>query len=107
MTVNLPFEYQEFLAEHGAIATFTAGDDFPAYVKLWPKEEILRHNTEIKMPEYAPGFLAFAGNGGGEVLAFDSAGAVYMLHLCDMDPECAIKVPGSFSELASRFDLSA
>ncbi len=107
MTPNLPIEYQEYLVEHGAIATFTTGDDMPAYVKLWPKEEISWRNSEIKMTEYAPDFLAFAGNGGGEVLAFDRTGAIYMLHLCDMDPECAIKVARTFSELAGRFDLSA
>lgn len=33
----------------------------------------------MEMALYAPGFVAFAGNGSGEVLAFDTLGAVYML----------------------------
>jgi len=57
------------------------------------------------METYAPGFLAFAGNGGGEVLAFDAAGAVYMLPLVGLGPDEAIRVASSFAEFAGTFEL--
>jgi len=66
-----------------------------------------RNNDDIEIREYAPGFLAFAGNGAGEVLAFDASGTVYMLPLIGMEPDQAIKVASTFSELAVRFELSA
>lgn len=107
MTPDLPIDYERFLALHGPFEGFVRGDDGPGYVALWTLEEIPGNNTDIEICEYAPGFLAFAGNGGGEVLAFDAAGAVYMLPLIGMEPGHAIKVASTFSELAGNFELSA
>jgi hypothetical protein len=59
------------------------------------------------MGVHAPGFLAFAGNGGGEVLAFDAIGAVYMIPLIGMEAEQAIKIADSFAEFAETFELDA
>ena len=59
------------------------------------------------MAVYAPGFLAFAGNGGGEVLAFDALGAVYMIPLIGMEAEQAVKIANSFTEFAQTFELHA
>ncbi len=107
MEVNVPVEYSIFLAQHGAFEGFVAGDDMPGYVELWSLEAIEGNNREIEIAEYAPGFLAFAGDGGGEVLAFDSVGAVYMLPLIGMAPESAVKVADCFTDLAARFELAA
>lgn len=59
------------------------------------------------MDVYAPGFRAFAGNGSGQVLAFDAASAVYMIPLIGMKAEQAIKVADSFAEFAETFELDA
>lgn len=107
MTLKLPAEYAEFLAQHGPFEAFTSGEEMPGYVALWSLEEIPGNNTDIEIREYAPGFLAFSGNGGGEVLAFDSVGGVFMLPLIGMEPSVAIKIADNFSELAGRFELSA
>ena len=55
----------------------------------------------------APGFLAFAGNGGGEVLVFDATGAVYTLPLIGMEPQYAIKIADSLAEFADTFELDS
>jgi hypothetical protein len=107
MTLPIPVEYEQFLLTHGAFEGFTSGEEMPGYVALWSLEEIPGNNTDIEIQRYAPGYLAFAGDGGGEVLAFDASGAVYMLPLIGMEPRCALKVAKSFSELAARFELAA
>jgi hypothetical protein len=101
---TIPAEYEPFLATHGAFEGFTSGDGQPGYVALWCLEEIPGNNSDIEIQEYAPGFLAFVRNSGGEVLAFDAAGAVFALPLVGMEPSCAIKVVDSFRELAARFE---
>lgn len=83
---------------------FTRNDN-PGYVELWAIEDIPQENTAIKMDLYAPGFVAFAGNGGGEVLAFDAFGAVYMIPLIGMEAEQAVKIADSFAEFAETFEL--
>lgn len=106
MTVALPDDLKHFIAEHGLFEGFTRNDS-PGYVELWDVEDIPRENTAIEMAVYAPGFLAFAGNSSGEVLAFDANGAVYMLPLIGMEAEQAIKIADSFAEFAGTFELDA
>ena len=101
----LPAEYTQYVAAHGAFEGFTSGD--PGYVALWRMDEIQSNNADIAIEEYAPGFVAFAGNGGGEVLAFDALGVVYRLPMIGMAPEHAIQLANSFHELAARFELQA
>jgi len=106
LTITPPDELKHFIAERGLFEGFTRSES-PGYVELWSIEDIPQLNAEIEMEVYAPGFLAFAGHGGGEVLAFNAAGAVYMLPLVGMEPEQAIKVADSFTEFAETFELDA
>lgn len=106
MTINLPDDLKHFITEHGLFEGFTRNDS-PNYVELWAVEDIPQENKAIEMNVYAPGFLAFAGNGGGEVFAFDAVGAVYMIPLIGMEAEQAIKIADSFAEFAETFDLDA
>lgn len=106
MTISLPDDLKRFIAERGLFQGFTRNDS-PGYVELWSIEGIPEQNATIEIDVYAPGFLAFAGNGGDEVLAFDAAGAVYMLPLIGMEPKYAIKVADSFAEFAETFELGA
>ena len=48
---------------------------------------------------FAPGFLGFGSNGGGELLAFDAAGRIVMLPMVGMSAHDAKLVAGSWSEL--------
>lgn len=104
MTLTVPDDLKHFIAERGLFEGLTRNDS-PGYVELWSIEDIPQQNAAIQVDVYAPGFLAFAGNGGGEVLAFDAGGAVYMLPLIGMEPEHAIKVADSFAQFAETFEL--
>lgn len=100
--LSVPKEYQQHIDKHGTFEGFTSGE--PGYIELWSLEDLSSNNADIQIQVYAPGYLAFAGNGGGEVLAFNATGAVFMLPLIGMEPSCAILVAGSFAELAARFE---
>lgn len=106
MHPSIPAEYEKFLAEHGGFEGFTTGDGQPGYVVLWSLAEIPGNNSDIAIEEYAPGFVAFGGDGGGEVLAFDSLGAVFLLPLVGMEPQYATRVAESFAELEARFETA-
>lgn len=106
MTITIPDDLKHFIAEYGLFEGFTRNDS-PGYVELWAIEDIPQQNAAIEMDACASGFLAFAGNGGGEVLAFDAAGAVHMIPLIGMEPEQAIKIADSFAEFAETFELNA
>ncbi|WP_322052077.1 SMI1/KNR4 family protein [Paraburkholderia bannensis] len=104
MSPPVPTQYIDYLSEHGVFEGFTRDGDEPGYVVLWPVDEIFQNNADVEIGTYAPGFVAFAGNGGGELLAFDLAGAVFMLPLIGMASDTAIRIADSFQELAARFD---
>jgi hypothetical protein len=104
MSIPLPVELKNFIAERGLFEGFTRNDS-PGYVVLWAVDGIPKSNADIEIETYAPGFLAFAGNGGGEILAFDAAGAVYMLPLVGMASDEAIMIASSFSDFSETFEM--
>jgi hypothetical protein len=104
MLPSVPRQYSDYLAAHGVFEGLTADGTRPGYVALWPLDEIQRNNVDVEIEVYAPGFLAFGGDGGGELLAFDHAGAVFMLPMIGMAPDCATRIADSFSDLATRFE---
>ncbi|WP_374583781.1 SMI1/KNR4 family protein [Pseudoduganella sp.] len=103
MEVTIPSEYVQYVRENGCFGGFTTDDAEPGYVELWELEAIPENNHDIDISKYAAGFIAFAANGGGEVLAFDFTGAVCMLALIGVDVDCAIFVANDFQSLAKRF----
>jgi hypothetical protein len=106
MSVSIPAEYKDFLSTHGPFEGFIKGHEPPGYVALWTLEDLPANNAEIHVHEMAPGYLAFGGDGGGEVLAFDSSGAVFLLPMIGMESRYARKVSSSFAELAARFEYA-
>lgn len=103
MGIAIPSDYIKYTQERGCFEGFTIDEAEPGYVELWSLEAIPGNNRDIEIEKYAAGFVAFAGNGGGEVLAFDAAGVVYMLPLIGMDADCAIRVADDFRSLEKRF----
>jgi hypothetical protein len=63
MEIRIPPEYLEFITLHGAIESFTGGEH--GYIELWSLQDIVGNNEAIQIKQLAPGYLAFAGNGGG------------------------------------------
>lgn len=107
MLPSLPSGYSEYVKATGPSECFTHDDVEPGYVVLWALDEISKNNSEVEIETYAPGFIAFGGNGGGELLVFDTTGAVFMLPMIGMEPDCAIRVAETFEELVGRFEVSS
>ncbi|MCC7421083.1 MAG: hypothetical protein IT428_12445 [Planctomycetaceae bacterium] len=70
----------------------------PGWFQLWPLENIEQWNAEYEVPRYAPGFTGFGSSGGGEMLAFDSKGFIYMIPFIGMDSCDAIKIADSWQQ---------
>ena len=72
----------------------------PEWYVLWRPEELEEFNRDYQLAEYAPGFLTFGGNGGGELLAFDMRRSGNWPVVCfdPIDPE------GSIEQIAPSFE---
>lgn len=105
MLPSIPRDYIEYIKSTGPFECLTHDDAEPGYVVLWPLEEIAKNNSEVEIEMYAPDFVAFGGNGGGELLVFDGTGAVFMLPMIGMGPDDAIRIAENFQELVSRLEM--
>lgn len=70
----------------------------PEWYVLWQPKELEELNRDYQLSEYAPGFIAFGGNGGGELLVVNDFGEVFYLPAIGMAPDEAIKIASSLSE---------
>ena len=64
----------------------------PYLCEFWPVDELETYNTDYEVPKYAPGFLGFGTNGGGEMFALSPKGAVVYLPFIGMEPSVAIEL---------------
>ncbi len=96
--MNLPTEYLAYMESPDCIVEGEREGRMSGYFILWPPDEVKRNNQEYEVPACAPGFLSFGSNGGGELLAFDAAGAVYLLPTVGMSADDAIKISDSWPE---------
>jgi hypothetical protein len=99
---SVPNEYQQYIEQQGIFEGFTSGE--PSYIELWLLADLPINNADIQIQDLAPDFVAFAGNGGGEILAFNATGQIFMLPLIGMEARYATLVAGSFAELVARFE---
>lgn len=97
----LPKQYLEYVRNDGA-AEFETDFDFGGYIILEPIERIEEFNKEIEIDKYAPGFLAFASDGGGEVFVFDEEGKIYLMPLIGMTPRDASLIADSWADYATK-----
>ena len=70
----------------------------PEWYVLWRPEELEEFNRDYQLAEYAPGFLTFGGNGGGELLVINESGEVFYMPSIGMAPDTAVKVADSLQE---------
>lgn len=98
--LQLPKDYLSYVEAGGSDSCFTEGD--PGYFQLWAVEEREALNRDYKVDEFAPGFIGFGSDGGGELLAFDSSGAVFMIPFIGDGVEDAKKIANAWSEIVSR-----
>ena len=106
---QLPEEYLEFLMYSNGGEGELAIE--PGWFQVWPAEEVLHHNHDYHMTEFAPGFFAFGSNGGGEMLAFDTRQVptwkVVMLPFIGMDESEAVVIAEDFTSFARAMGREA
>ncbi len=100
--VQLPSDYLTYLRGDPPLFGDVACDDFDRYFELWPEGDLDQFNNEYEVPVLAPGFLAFATNGGGELYVFDQSGRVSELPCIGMEPQYASEIAASWSEFEAR-----
>ncbi len=100
MVTRLPANYEAYVSSGALTEGSVEGE--PGYFVLWPLDEIAQNNADVDIQKYAPGFVAFGGNGGGELLAFDRTGAVVMLPMIGLDVQHAIKIAESWEAFEKR-----
>lgn len=66
--------------------------------EFWALEDLDTFNRECEVPKYAPGYLGFATNGGGEMFAFGPSGEIVCLPFIGMGPTSAKSIAWSFHE---------
>jgi hypothetical protein len=71
---------------------------------LWPLDQIDQLNRDYHVAEFAPGFLGFGSNGGGELLAFDASGRVFMIPFVGMSVEDARPVAKSWNQFVEKME---
>lgn len=105
MLPSIPNDYVDYIQDTGPFECCTYEDTEPGCVVLWSFGDIAKINSQIDIETCAPGFIAFGGDGGGELLAFDGAGAVFMLPMIGLEADCAMRIAENFQELLSRLDF--
>lgn len=70
----------------------------PEWFILWRAEELEEINRDYELQEYAPDFISFGGNGGGELLVVNGQGEVFYIPAIGMNIETAIKIASSLQE---------
>jgi len=104
--MKLPEEYIEYLQVGNPTFGFT-DLELGGYFDLEPLDTLEKMNKDVEIGKYAPGFFAFASDGGGELLAFDNDGKVYSVPLIGMDSKAAVLVANSWSEYVSHIQDDA
>ena len=103
----LPNTYLSLLrSANGGEADIAAGTRCDAsYLVLWASSEVVPFNSDYELHEYAPAFLAFGSNGGGELFAFDtriSGDSVFMLPMIGMSNNDGVLFADSMDAFARR-----
>ena len=70
----------------------------PWRCEFWPLDEVLKHNRDYMVPEFAPGYLGFATSGGGEMYTFSPSGRIVCLAFVGMSPKEDLPVAETWQE---------
>ena len=98
----IPPDYISYLAGDGPKEGALTVE--PGWFQLWPSSEIEQRNRDYEVEEFAPEFLGFGSSGGGEMLAFDEHGAVFMIPFIGMASHEAVRVADSWSQFLERIE---
>ena len=98
--IKLPEEYVRYCVGFGPKEGGISVQ--PLWFQLWPLTEVEQLNRDYQIAEFAPGYLGFGSNGGGELLAFDADGRVFMMPFVGMGNEHAWLVAESWSGFVEK-----
>lgn len=100
--LNLPQEYLNFLINRNDyLIDVGAGLDWGAGLfEIYPAEDVIQRNKDLKVEEFLPGFFVFGGDRANELLAFDTrepkSWKIYMVPMIVMREEDAVVIANSF-----------
>lgn len=100
--MTLPDDYVRYCASEGPNEGGLSVE--PGWFQLWSPAEVEQLNRDYHVQEFVPEFVGFGSNGGGELLAFDAAGRVFMLPFVGMSTRDARQVAGSWAEFVERIE---
>ena len=64
----------------------------PECYVLWQPDELEEINQDYQLCEFAPEFITFGGNGGGELLVINDKEEVFYIPTIGISPKAAIKI---------------
>lgn len=70
----------------------------PEWYVLWHPDELEEFNKDYQINLYAPGFITFGSNGGGELLVVNKIGEVFYMPIIGMASDAAIIIADSLQE---------
>lgn len=103
MLAQLPPEYCQYVTANGLFEGRVVTAAYEGDIVFWGEAEVASANAAMEVNACAPGFIAFAGDGGGEIFMFDNSGAIYLFPMIGMEPVAAMPVAESFLELCGGF----
>lgn len=105
LSFPLPASYLNFLRIKGA----GSGDlgIRPWSIQLWTTDEVPVRNSRLEVAKNAPGFVAFASDGAGELFMFQqNKPGVYIMPFVGMESSVAILIASNFDELTNYFGIA-
>jgi hypothetical protein len=96
--LELPSDYVSFLRQFDGGEGFIGSD---AYAMFWRLGELDEMNRAYQVDDYAPGFLLFGSDGGGEAFAFDTRTKtmpIVSIPFVGMDVDSARVVASTFDD---------
>jgi hypothetical protein len=76
----------------------------PWICEFWPLAEVEQRNSDYEVTSNAPGYLAFASNGGGEMYAICPSGAIVCLAFVGMSPREAMLIADSWEAFVDKLN---
>lgn len=70
----------------------------PLWYQIWEPDRIPEYNSDYGVAEFAPGYMAFGSNGGGELLVVNENGAIFSLPAIGMEDKYAVKISDNFTD---------
>ena len=101
MKANCPSVVTDYYGRERPLVCEFGSEAMPSCCEFWPEAELQRYNDEYEVPIYAPGYFAFASDGGGEIYAVSEAGSVVRLPCIGMAPDVALLIATTWADFES------